>query len=133
MKATINSEMLSESIRKELEDWSRNDVTKAVNEAAKESAKEAEEELKKGGPYTERTGKYTKDWTSGIRDKRQSVITNSVNYTVYNKKNYQLTHLLEKGHLARDGSRVKTYEHIGPVNKQVEENMVKKIEERLQK
>lgn len=35
--------------------------------------------------------------------------------TVYNKTDYQLTHLLEKGHVGRDGRRVKAIEHIRPV------------------
>ena len=87
--------------------------------------------MKQGGPYTERTGKYTKDWTHDVRGSRASAITGLNGYSVYNKKHYQLTHLLEKGHQARNGGRVRAFEHIAPVNDTLGELAVQKIMQKV--
>ena len=89
---------LDEAIKNELENWSNGELRRAVNESLEETAAAAAESLRRGGPYHERTGKYTKDWTHDQRSSRTSVITGLNGYSVYNKKHYQLTHLLEKGH-----------------------------------
>ena len=94
MKVSLDS--LDEEIKKALEDYNV-EVVRATNESIKETAKEAVKTLKKGGPYKNRTGKYAKDWSAGQREKTKSVIEVQ-GYTVYNKENYQLTHLLEYGH-----------------------------------
>lgn len=133
MKATIDN--LDEAIKKELGNWANQELRTAVNESLKEAAAEAVKELKKGGPYEERTGKYTKDWTYKQTDKRTSAITGLNGYTIYNKKNYQLTHLLEKGHQLRRGGRctgsVKAFEHIAPVNDALGDLAVSKIEKKV--
>ncbi len=87
--------------------------------------------LKKGGPYQERTGKYTKDWTADQRGSRASAVSGLKGYSVYNKKHYQLTHLLEHGHQSRNGGRVKEFTHIAQVNDQVGEMAARKIENKL--
>ena len=50
---------------------------------------------------------------------------------MYNKENYQLTHLLEHGHQSRNGGRVKEFAHIAPVNEQIGEMIASKIESKL--
>lgn len=68
------------------------------------------------------SGAYRADWAvssstkNGVREVR-----------VYNKAHYQLTHLLEYGHLARDGSFVKPVPHIA----KAEEIAYRKLEELL--
>ena len=73
----------------------------------------------KGGPYKERSGEYTKDWSYKRRGGEYGYGRSEV-YSVYNQKHYRLTHLLEKGHVGRDGRRVKAFEHIAPVNDMTE-------------
>lgn len=128
MNVSIDS--LDEEIKKELETFNA-DVIKAANESFKETAEEAAEMLKQGGPYQERTGKYTKDWTADKRGSRASVVTGLNGYSVYNKKHYQLTHLLENGHQSRKGGRVRAFSHIAPVNEQLGEMASGKIEQKL--
>ena len=66
---------LDEAIKNELENWSNGELRRAVNESLEETAAAAAESLRRGGPYQERTGKYTKDWTHDQRGSRTSVIT----------------------------------------------------------
>ena len=80
---------LDEAIKNELENWSNGELRRAVNESLEETAAAAAESLRRGGPYRERTGKYTKDWTHDQRGSRTSVITGLNGYSVYNKKHYQ--------------------------------------------
>lgn len=54
---------LDEAIKNELENWSNGELRRAVNESLEETAAAAAESLRRGGPYQERTGEYTKDWT----------------------------------------------------------------------
>ena len=67
------------------------------------------QELKSTSPVL--TGSYAKGWAKKNTYESKSSKRN----TVYNKTDYQLTHLLEKGHVGRDGRRVKAIEHIRPV------------------
>lgn len=124
MKVSLDS--LDEEIKKELKNFNA-EVINAANDSFQETAKEAAEMLKKGGPYQERTGAYTKDWAVGKRGSRTSVVTR----LIYNKKHYQLTHLLENGHQSRKGGRVKAFSHIAPVNEQLGEMVTGKIESKL--
>lgn len=134
MNATIDG--LGEAIKAELEDWANGDLRQAINEGLEEAAEAAEKMLKQGGPYRERTGKYTKDWTHGQRNSRASSITGLNGYSVYNKKHYQLTHLLEKGHQVKKGGRVvgeaAAFSHIAPVNDAVGELAASKIKSKLE-
>lgn len=129
MKVEISG--LDDAIQNELNEWAKTDLRKAANESFKETAQEAAKMLKQGGPYTERTGRYTKDWTSGTRESRASAITGLTGYSVCNKKNYQLTHLLEFGHQSRNGGRVKAFSHIAAVNEQAAEMAASKIQRKI--
>ena len=127
MNVTINN--LDEAIKAELENYNV-EVVKATNESIREAAKEATKILKSGGPYQERTGAYEKDWTAKQRERASSVVEVD-GYTVFNKKHYQLTHLLEYGHQSRNGGRVRAFSHIAPVNEQAGEMVAQKIKRKL--
>lgn len=84
-------------------------VQVAVDNAVEECGKGMQKEIKANSP--KRTGAYKKGWRCEIsengRGSKQAIIKN--------KTNYQLTHLLEKGHKKRGGKgRVKAYVHIAP-------------------
>jgi hypothetical protein len=94
-----------------------NDIQEAITEEAQSVAKEAVSELKNTSP--KRTGDYRKGWrTKTIKGK------GFVTSIVHNATDYQLTHLLEKPHLKRNGGMTTPKVHIAPV----EEKAVKEYE-----
>lgn len=94
-----------------------NDIQEAIIEEAQSVAKEAVSELKNTSP--KRTGDYRKGWrTKTIKGK------GFVTSIVHNATDYQLTHLLEKPHLKRNGGMTTPKVHIAPV----EEKAVKEYE-----
>lgn len=109
------------------------DVNKILDSYAKEIsrdivtdaeivAKEGVDELRNTSP--KRTGKYRKGWrvrTDKLRNGGESII--------YNATDYQLTHLLEKPHLSRNGRIVAPKVHIAPV----EAKCIKEYERRVEK
>lgn len=129
MRANIDS--LGEAVKAELENWANTDLKAAANESFQETAEEAAKMLKQGGPYKERTKKYTKSWTSEQRISRKSAISGLNGYSVYNKDHFQITHLLEYGHQSRNGGRVRAFSHIAPVNEQAGEMVAQKIKRKL--
>ncbi len=93
------------------------DIQEAITEEAQTVAKEAVSELKNTSP--KRTGDYRKGWrTKTIKGK------GFVTSIVHNATDYQLTHLLEKPHLKRNGGMTTPKVHIAPV----EEKAVKEYE-----
>lgn len=117
----ISVDNLSSEISAVLLEYSQ-DIADGTKRAVDEVAKEATKELKKTSPVL--TGDYKKGWTNKVafessRTKRT---------TVYNRTNYQITHLLEYGHASRLGGRVKPAVHIKPVEEKAVTELMKKIE-----
>lgn len=125
MVVKVKPEQLDEAIRGQLETYSA-EITKKLNENLKEVADTTAETLKKGGAYKERTGKYTPDWS--VTARKTVSTTQGEQYSVHNRKHYQLTHLLEKGHVTRNGKRTRAFEHILPAEQAAEELTVEAVE-----
>ena len=125
MVVKVKPEQLDEAIRGQLETYSA-EITKNINENLKEVADTTAETLKKGGAYKERTGKYTPDWS--VTARKAVSTTQGEQYSVHNRKHYQLTHLLEKGHVTRNGKRTRAFEHILPAEQATEELAVEAVE-----
>lgn len=125
MVVKVKPEQLDEAIRGQLETYSA-EITKNINENLKEVAETTAETLKKGGAYKERTGKYTPDWS--VTARKAVSTTQGEQYSVHNRKHYQLTHLLEKGHVTRNGKRTRAFEHILPAEQEAEELAVEAVE-----
>lgn len=112
------SKIKPEDLQKEVMDYLSNyaeDIEDDVQETTKTIIKEAKEELIKTSPKdirNNRKDKYYKGWAikkgTRIKDHRYTEV-------VWNKTNYQLTHLLEFGHATKWGGRTKAYSHIRPV------------------
>ena len=101
------------------------DVQNGISNAAISLANQAADELKAtSGTYKIRTGKYNKGWRVNEKKGR-----GFINCTVHNATNWQLTHLLENGHITRNGGRTKAFVHIKPV----EEKYVNKYTQNVEK
>ena len=108
-----------------LSDYSA-DIQEAIMEDAQKVAKEGVTELKAKSPKRENSGKYAKGWRVKTQKGKWSI-----NCTIHNATNWQLTHLLEHGHdwVSRDGTKrkkdaAKPIEHIKPV----EQKCIKQFE-----
>lgn len=126
MVVKVDYNSLSEEIQNQLKTFGTA-LNREINEGLKEVAEKTAETLRQGGPYNERSGKYTRDWAVKLRSRSYSSVTMTEEYTVYNKKNYQLTHLLEKGHVSRNGSRVRPLEHIKPAEELAEQMAISEV------
>ena len=116
MKVKIND--LADAVVKSLSEYS-DGVGEAVSEAVEKVTNSTLKEVRSTSPIL--TGDYRKGW-------RSRVVTSAKGRHVkeiYNKTDYQLTHLLEKGHKNISGGQVAAIPHIKPA----EEKAAKELED----
>ena len=101
----------------EFQEENMQDVKTSVEDAAKFCVKE----LKANSPVL--TGDYAKGW----RKKTAYESATDIRVNVYNKTDYQLTHLLEDGHAKVSGGTVHGTPHIGPAAEKASEKLEKDI------
>lgn len=112
---------LADAIAKELAAYNQ-EVTDGMKDAVKEAAKECTKQIKQNSPVL--TGSYRKGWTDKVMyDGREDI-----RVTVYNRTDYQLTHLLEHGHAKVNGGRVAGKAHIGPAAQDAEDKLLREIQ-----
>lgn len=98
------------------------EISKDIITDAEKVAKDGMDELRNTSP--KRTGKYRKGWRV-----RTDKINGGGVSIIYNATSYQLTHLLEKPHLSRNGRTVVAPKvHIAPV----EAKCIKEYERRVE-
>lgn len=116
----VKMDGLAHAIAEALEEFQEEtmqDVKASVNDAAKVCVAE----LEKNSP--ELTGDYEKGW-------RKKVAYESpldIRVQVYNKTDYQLTHLLEDGHAKVNGGTVSGIPHINPASQKASEKLEKDV------
>lgn len=114
MSNTIKADELQKALTDYLENYVE-DIEEDVKDTVTEVAKEAKQELVQTSPRSgiARKTKYYKGWA--IRNGGRTRKKHYYGKTVWNKTNYQLTHLLEFGHATRNGGRTNPQPHIRPV------------------
>lgn len=90
----------SEQLTQALKDYTE-EVVKGIEDGKIKIAKDTVSMLRDISP--KHTGDYAKGWTNSNIDGRQ---------VIYNKTDYELTHLLEFGHVKIDGGRTESKPHI---------------------
>lgn len=126
MSKTVKPEMFAQAVKDYLELYVE-DIGEAVEETSNQIGKEARDELKQTSP--KRRGNYAKGWTVKKDKKNKSYYT----IKVWNRTDYQLTHLLEFGHATRNGGRTKAIPHIRPVEEKYKEKFEKQIKEKIRR
>ena len=96
------------------------DISKDITTDAEKVAKDGADELKNTSP--KRTGKYRKGWRT-----KTDKLNNGGSSTIYNATAPQLTHLLERPHADRTGTRTITPKSVGHIEK-VEKQCIKDYE-----
>ena len=110
-----------------------NEIVKEVDElsniTSRNVAKDTAKDLRNTSP--KRTGAYAKDWA--VKSERGA--GGSMIYTVHNTKHYQLTHLLENGHIIRNKkgeySRAPAHPHIKQARDRAEQKLLAELEKKL--
>lgn len=124
-KKTVNWKDITAVVNGVLETYSNN-IQDGIVDIVEELSKEGKNELRKTSPR--RTGDYYRGWR--IKTNKGSTF---VHCTIYNATDYQLTHLLEKGHrIVRNGKQVghaKAIPHIGKVQDEINEDFLKRTKE----
>ena len=122
----MNVDKLADELARALTEYSQ-EVADGIKKAADDVTKEAVSSLKKTSPVL--TGSYAKGWSRKTQYESRSAKRN----TVYNRTDYQLTHLLEHGHASRNGGRVAPKVHIKPVEEKAVADFEKTVRGAIEK
>lgn len=113
----ININQLANEINRQLAQYT-NALSEDVEKVAQKVAKDGVKTLKLRSPKL--TGSYAKGWRAKkVKGK----------WIVHNATDYQLTHLLEKGHAKAGGGRVVAKVHIEPIEQEMISEFVNGVEE----
>lgn len=125
---TIKPDELSEALNKYLTTYSE-EISDEVISVTDEITKEAKDELIRTSPKGKgsRSSPYYQGWAVKIQKKGKG----KYEKVIWNKTNYQLTHLLEFGHATRNGKRTKAIPHIRPVEEKYKAKFVDLLERKM--
>jgi hypothetical protein len=116
----IDVDHLSSQLVNEIRNWTH-EVDVKLEAIKKEVAENAKSDLK-SLERPKKTGAYRKGWRVKKKGKK---------FIVHNATDYQLTHLLEKGHAKRGGGRVDPVIHIAPIEEEAVADFLAKVEDAI--
>lgn len=120
---------VSAQLDKILEQYGRK-ADEAVEKSAKRAGRDTAKDLKNTSP--KKTGAYASSWTTKVTRSSGRLI----GVTVYNKDHYQLTHLLENGHVIvnkkGEYGRTRPIKHIEPAEQEGIQNFEQLVRAELE-
>lgn len=123
----VRPEQFEQAVIKALAEYG-DDVLEVSEKAIKSNARQAVSALKGNSPAN--TGRYARGWSH----KAQKGGAFKLSETVYNRTDYQLTHLLEKAHPTGGGGHYPRFkDHTGIIARVEEEYTNKFMEEVMAK
>ena len=130
MSKKIKADELEKVVMDYLQNY-KEDIDEDVEETVDSTTKQARDELKQTSPRGKgsRKNPYYRGWTIKLSKKRTGVY----HKVIWNKTNYQLTHLLEWGHTTRNGGRTKAIPHIRPVEEKYNVEFVDKLKQKIRR
>ena len=128
--SSIKPDELQKVVMDYLENY-KEDIDEDVIETVDEITKQARDELKQISPRRKgtRANPYYRGWAIKLSKRRNGVY----HKVIWNKTNYQLTHLLEFGHVTRNGGRTKPIPHIRPIEQKYNVEFVDKLEKKIRR
>ena len=124
MAIRIGADGLRDTINSLLDEYG-DETREAIEKSAKKTANEVVKDLRRGGSY-EGGAEFNKGWTSKTETTRLGSET-----VVYNRTKPGLAHLLEFGHVKRNGGRTKAFNFIAPIADTVEEKFMAAFEDAI--
>jgi len=121
----IELEAFSQAVKEICNGYASKDVQEAIEKSLNEAAKVAKKEVQAKAP--KRTGKYSKSWKTTKSKSRLSQ-----NVIIHSKDQYQLTHLLEYGHVTRNGGRSRAFSHVEPANETAQNEFLRLLRRELE-
>lgn len=129
----INPNELVETIDKVLNDYNKNIVNKAVKTETKKAMKQLVKLTKDTAPVGKRQKHYKDNITSKKHMEKERFAGLSYSEIWYVKgSDYRLTHLLEHGHMLRNGKRSKAFKFAENAYNEVEKNYIKSLTEAIE-
>ena len=122
------AESITVQLRKILDEYSEH-VQDVTNNVLRKAARDAVNDLKDRSP--KKTGSYAAGWSVKNMSRHGKILS----LVVYNRTDYQLTHLLENGHVVRNKKgtygRAPAHKHIEPVAERASSEVPEEIERQL--
>lgn len=130
MSKNIKPDELQKAVMDYLQNY-KEDIDEEVIDTVDEVTKKARDELKQTSPRRKNSRKdqYYKGWSIKLSKRRTGVY----HKVIWNKTNYQLTHLLEFGHATRNGGRTRAIPHIQPVEQKYNVEFTEKLEQKIRR
>lgn len=124
-------DLVTDQISEIFDEYDR-EMTRKVNNSVDKVGKEAVSKLKDTSPKRPGRGEYARGW----RLKRERGRNGINDVTIHNATNYQLTHLLENGHVIRNKKgtygRTSPIPHIKPVEEYFNSEVIEEIKRELE-
>lgn len=128
-KEKVDVKELSSAISNYLNNYAE-DIHDDVVEVTEDLTEKAVRELKETSPRgNSKVKPYWQGWESKIKIKGKL----KYHRVIWNKTNYQLTHLLEFGHATRNGKRTKAQPHIQPIEDKYQQEFVDLVTQKIRR